>query len=98
MLFLFAVLNCLGPPSLDELKETASKSRGSKGSIVIGGRSLNFKVKSGFHSCKYKHNGEAWDADTRIKVEAKGYKSEAGAREHALFSLIEELHKRNLFK
>ena len=100
MLFLFVVLDCLGPPSLDELKETASKSRGSEGSIVIGGRNLKFKVERVYYyeNVQYKQYGEAWDADTDIKVKAKGYKSEAGAREHALFGLIEELHQRNLFK
>ena len=74
----------------------ASKSRGWKGSVVIGGRILKVKSVYIVHDLQYKQYGEAWDADTDINVKAKGYKSEAGAREHALFSLIEELHQRNL--
>ena len=66
-------------------------SRGSRGSIAILGRTLHYKVKSGFYSWKYQHRGEAWDQETQIRAESKRLKGESGARKHALTNLVKKL-------
>ena len=82
--------------TVDQLKEQLYTLTGSSGTMNIQGRTLHYKVKGGFYKWKYQYKGEAWDEEAAISVKTKGWKSEDGAREHALKDLVAELKKLGL--
>ncbi len=69
---------------------------GSEGHVNVQGRTLHYKVKGGFYRWEYQYTGKAWDEETEISVETERYKSENGARIHALENLVAELKKLGL--
>ena len=84
-------------PTLEEIKQQAYKSRGGDGSVVVQGRTLHYKVKSGFANWSYVHRGRAWDDETGVSASSKK-QSKDGARKHALANLVIDLYNRGLFK
>ena len=85
-------------PTLEEIKQQANKAGGGKGSIVVHGRTLHYKVKKGFSNWEHVHKGTAWDAETGVSASSGKKQSKDGARKHALANLVNDLYNRGLFK
>ena len=76
---------------LEAAKGTISAPTGDKRSIVLEGRRLRYTVERYIHHLKRKYRGKAWDEQTGINVTSSGWKSQGGAREHALEELVNKL-------
>ncbi len=81
---------------VDQLKKQLYSVTGSKGQVIVQGRTLHYEVKAGFYKWKYEYKGKAWDEEAGISIKTKAYESEQGAREHALEDLAAELKKLGL--
>ena len=77
--------------TLEEIKQKAYKSRGGDGSVVVQGRTLHYKVKSGFANWSYVYRGTAWDVEAGVSASSGRRQSKDGARKHALTNQITSL-------
>ena len=84
-------------PTLEEIKQQAYAG-GASGSIVVQGRTLHYKVKSGFSSWTYVYRGKAWDDEAGISASSGKRRSRDSARKQALANLVIDLYNRGLFK
>ena len=93
-MYVFACVETVNLPLEDEEKTTRESRQ-----PTFGERNINtYITDSGFYKWKYVHSAEAVDVDTGIRVKAKHYKSEGGAKEHARANLKAKLLEQGIIR